>query len=204
VSDAWKKKLLTLQEGDVFLNQFSPTGFYSSAVNNSFIRELEARRQRQIPFRTVADNHYPTVLPFGPRARPHYVTPEDFEKAQGWIAEGYTELMKTPDDTFIFVTPEKAAQIHNHQVECMGCLSHCRFSNWKDHDDHTTGKKPDPRSFCIQKTLWDIVHDKEGKNIDTELMFSGHNAYKFHDDPFYANGYVPSVQELVDRIMTGD
>jgi nitronate monooxygenase len=32
ISDAWKRRLLTLNEGDVFLNRFSPTGFYSSAV----------------------------------------------------------------------------------------------------------------------------------------------------------------------------
>ncbi len=29
IGDAWKQRLLTLQEGDVFLNRFSPTGFYS-------------------------------------------------------------------------------------------------------------------------------------------------------------------------------
>ncbi len=38
ISEAWKQRLLTLKEGDVFLNKFSPTGFYSSAVNNSFMR----------------------------------------------------------------------------------------------------------------------------------------------------------------------
>jgi nitronate monooxygenase len=40
----------------------------------------------------------------------------------------------------------------------MGCLSHCGFSSWKDHDDYTTGRLADPRSFCIQKTLQDIAH----------------------------------------------
>src|SRR5262249_27062350 len=40
VPKPWKQKLLTLKEGDVFLNHFSPTGFYSSAVNNNFIKEL--------------------------------------------------------------------------------------------------------------------------------------------------------------------
>ncbi len=108
--------------------------------------------------------------------------------------------MKTPDETLIFVAPEKAQEIHVDQIECMGCLSHCRFSNWKDHDDFTTGKKADPRSFCIQKTLQDIIL---GKPVDTQLMFSGHNAYKFKSDPFYANGFVPTVKELVDRILTG-
>jgi nitronate monooxygenase len=35
-------------------------------------------------------------------------------------------------------------------------------------------------------------------------MFAGHNAYRFASDPFYANGYIPPVKKLVDRIITGD
>ena len=141
------------------------------------------------------------ALPFGPRKRNIYVTAEDKDKADKWIEAGYSELMKTPDNTVIFVTKEKAQQIHQDQVDCMGCLSHCRFSNWKDHDDYSTGKKADPRSYCIQKTLQDIAH---GGSIENNLMFSGHNAYKFADDPFYANGFIPTVKQLVDRIMTGE
>src|SRR5262249_53189734 len=30
ISAEWKRRLLTLQPGDVYLNRFSPTGFYSS------------------------------------------------------------------------------------------------------------------------------------------------------------------------------
>src|SRR4029077_16922199 len=47
ISDAWKRKLLTLQEGDVLLNRYSPTGFYSSAVLNDFLKELQQRSERQ-------------------------------------------------------------------------------------------------------------------------------------------------------------
>ncbi|PIR32816.1 MAG: nitronate monooxygenase [Alphaproteobacteria bacterium CG11_big_fil_rev_8_21_14_0_20_44_7] len=201
VSDEWKKKLLTLEEGDVYLNRFSPTGFYSSAVENEFIKELKGREERQVPYLRKPDNHMATPLALGPRGREVFVTPEDREKVEDWIEQGFTEAMKTPDETLIFVTPEKAEEIRKDQVDCMGCLSHCKFSNWKDHDDYTIGHKPDPRSFCIQKTLQNIAH---GNDIENELMFSGHNAYKFKDDPFYANGYVPTVQELVDRIMEGE
>jgi len=35
-------------------------------------------------------------------------------------------------------------------------------------------------------------------------MFAGHNAYNFRRDPFYSNGFVPTVKQLVDRILTGD
>ncbi|MDX1974048.1 MAG: nitronate monooxygenase [Rickettsiales bacterium] len=200
VSEDWKAKLMQLAEGDVFLNHFSPTGFYSSAVNNGFIKELRARGERQIEYRMEQEGLFSEPLPVGARGRPVYVQPDDKAKAEQWKAQGFIEAMKTPDSTIIFVTPEKAQQIIKDQIECMGCLSHCRFSNWKDHDDFTTGKKADPRSFCIQKTLQSIVH---GAPVDTQLMFSGHNAYRFKNDPFYANGFVPTVKQLVDRIMTG-
>ncbi|MDE3060396.1 MAG: nitronate monooxygenase [Pseudomonadota bacterium] len=200
VSDEWKKKLLQLAEGDVFLNNFSPTGFYSSAVNNSFIRELRGRAERQIAYRMEQEGLFSEPLPVGARGRPVFVQAEDKARADGWRAQGFTEAMKTPDATLIFVTPEKANQILVDQIECMGCLSHCRFSNWKDHDDYTTGKKADPRSFCIQKTLQDIAH---GAGVDNELMFSGHNAYRFASDPFYANGFIPTIGQLVERIVTG-
>ena len=201
IPEEWKQRLLTLKKGDVFLNNFSPTGFYSSAVNNAFIQELRGRNERQIPYSTEPEGYRTEPYLFGPRKRPHYVTPEDLERANGWIALGFSDAMKTPDDTLMFVSPEKAAEIHQDQVDCMGCLSHCRFSNWKDHDDYTTGKKADPRSFCIQKTLQEIVR---GGPMDHNLMFSGHNAYKFAQDPYYSNGFVPTVGELVARIMTGN
>jgi NAD(P)H-dependent flavin oxidoreductase YrpB (nitropropane dioxygenase family) len=200
IPEVWKHRLLTLKEGDVFLNRFSPTGFYSSAVNNAFIQELRGREERQVAFTVQPEGEHTDTLLFGPRKRPIYVTPADAKRAQRWMAEGHSELMKTPDDTVIFVAPEKAHTIHQDQVDCMGCLSHCRFSNWKDHEDYTTGKKADPRSFCIQKTLQDIV---QGVSVEHNLMFSGHNAYKFAQDPFYADGFIPTVAELVERIRTG-
>ncbi len=200
IPEVWKKKLLTLKEGDVFLNQFSPTGFYSSAVDNSFIRELKGRSERQIEYRTEPENYFTEPFGVGARGRPVFITPDDKIRVEEYIRDGYIEPMKTPDSTLIFVTPEKAHQIHTDQVDCMGCLSHCRFSNWKDHDDHTTGKKADPRSYCIQKTLQDIIH---GADPDKNLMFSGHNAYRFAQDPFYKDGFIPTVKQLVDRIATG-
>lgn len=201
VPDIWKQKLLTLKKGDVFLNRFSPTGFYSSAVYNDFIREIDSRHERQIPYSTSPEGVLISPLPIGPRKRPVYVEPQDLIRAEGWISQGYTEALKTPDSTLVFVNDKKAEEIHKDQIDCMGCLSHCRFSNWKDHDDYTTGKKADPRSFCIQKTLQDIVH---GADVNQNLMFAGHNAYKFADDPFYKNGNIPTIKELVERIAEGN
>ncbi|WP_019016294.1 nitronate monooxygenase family protein [Elioraea tepidiphila] len=202
ISDAWKRRLLTLKEGDVFLNRFSPTGFYSSAVNNGFINELRERNERQVAYTAEAMGEHTEGFPTGPRGRLVYLTPKDAARARAWTAAGFTEAMRTPDGTLIFVTPEKAAEIRRDQIDCMGCLSACRFSNWAQHEpDYSTGKKADPRSFCIQKTLQDIAH---GDDVDRNLMFSGHNAYRFATDPFYSNGFIPTVKQLVERIATGD
>ncbi|MBL8700915.1 MAG: nitronate monooxygenase [Alphaproteobacteria bacterium] len=200
ISKEWKQRLLTLKAGDVLLHRFSPTGFYSSAVINPFLRELDDRSKRQIPYSTAPVGEMTEVLAIGARARKVYVGSADKAHAQAWIAAGFTEAMRTPDSTLIFVTPAKAAQIHEHQVACMGCLSACLFSNWAQTEEGTTGKKADPRSFCIQKTLQDIAHTSD---VDTQLMFAGHNAYRFASDPFYANGFIPTVKQLVERIQTG-
>lgn len=201
ISDSWKRKLLALQEGDVFLNRFSPTGFYSSAVKNAFIKDLEARSQRQIPYAMNPEGSLQEAFPVGARGRPVFLTAEDKLKAEQWKKAGFDEPLKTPDSTLVFVTKAQAQQIHTDQVECMGCLSACRFSNWLDHDDYTTGKKADPRSFCIQKTLQNIIHSED---IDHQLMFAGHNAFRFASDPFYKDGFIPTVKQLVDRIKVGD
>jgi len=202
VPEGWKKKLLNLKKGDVYLNRFSPTGFYSSAIENDFIRELKEREIRQVDYRSKADEEFNQDIPFGKRGRKVYIRKEDKAKVDSWIAAGHDESMKTPDETLMFVDKSKAAQIVTDQIDCMGCLSQCRFSNWSDKEEmnYTTDRRADPRSFCIQKTLQDV---RQGIDIENQLMFSGHAAYKFASDPFYANGYVPTIKELVDRIMIG-
>lgn len=203
ISNEWKQRLLTLENGDVTLHRHSPTGFYSSAVHNAFLEELDGRSRRQIAFSTDSVGEHTSSFSVGARKKPVYVTPADKVRAQEWMRDGFIEPMRTPDQTLIFVTKEKRDEIHKDQVDCMGCLSACLFSNWSEHaPGNTTGKKPDPRSFCIQKTLQDIAH--EGGDLENNLMFAGHGAYRFAQDPFYSNGFVPTVQQLVDRIVTGD
>ncbi len=105
----------------------------------------------------------------------------------------------------MFVTPEAEREILDDQVDCMGCLSQCRFSNWSQQDpDFDNGKKADPRSFCIQKTLADDRRTADSDDVmEHNLMFGGHNAYRFASDPFYSNGFIPTVRQLVERILTG-
>ncbi len=203
IPEAWKRKLLELKPGDVHLHRFSPTGFYSSAVANHFLRELYARSERQVPFREEAtpEEGFTEFLPLARRGRGVWLRAEDLRRVERWRRDGHTQPMRTPDRTLIFVTPEKAREIRRDQADCMGCLSHCLFSGWKHSEPWTTGRLPDPRSFCIQKTLQNIAHGRN--DVEHELMFAGHNVYRFAQDPFYANGFVPTVRQLVQRILSG-
>ncbi len=202
VPQSWKQRLLNLKEGDVYLNRFSPTGFYSSAVENDFIKELQQREIRQVEYRSKSEGDFTSEIPFGNRGRVVYVKSEDKIKLDQWKEQGFTEGMKTPDETLMFVDKSKSQQIVTDQINCMGCLSACRFSNWFQDPaaNYSTGKRADPRSFCIQKTLQDVKH---GIDVENQLMFAGHNAYRFASDSFYDNGFVPTIQQLVDRIMQG-
>ena len=201
ISDEWKRRLLTLKSGDVLLHRFSPTGFYSSAVKNGFIQDLVRRSEQQIAYSAERVGEHTEELPVGARRRIVWVTPHDKEQAEKWIAQGFSEALRTPDSTLVFVDPAKAEVIRTDQRDCMGCLSQCGFSNWAQTEAGTTGKKADPRSFCIQKTLQNIGH---GGDVENELMFAGHYAYRFGQDPYYANGFIPTVRQLVERIATGD
>ncbi|MCP1271203.1 NAD(P)H-dependent flavin oxidoreductase [Acetobacter cerevisiae] len=207
IPQAWKDRLLTLKKGDVYLNRFSPTGFYSSAVNNSFLQELRGRSERQVAFSPEALGAHSASYGVGARKREVFVTEEDLQRIHGWEAQGFTEAMRTPDSTLIFVTPDRAREIIADQVACMGCLSECKFSNWSQRaPDYSNGHKADPRSFCIQKTLQAAAHvsgPDAADILDHNLMFGGTNAWRFATDPFYANGFVPTVAQLIERIMSG-
>lgn len=200
ISPAWKQRLLTLRPGDVSLNRFSPTGFYSSAVNNAFLQDLQKRSQRQIVYALHSMGDHTIPLEIGQRNRIVYVTEGDYQNALRWQSEGFDTALRTPDATVIFVSSAQAASIQSDQVNCMGCLSQCRFSNW-DQVHGGTGLKPDPRSFCIQKTLQTI---SRAGSVEENLMFAGHNAFRFGEDPLYANGFIPTVQQLVECLCTGE
>ena len=202
ISAIWKERLLTLNKGDILLHRFSPTNFYSSAVKNTFIKDLIERKKRQLKTSLSKVGEMIVPLKLG-KNKTFYFTKQDAIKAANWVKQGFTEVLKTPEDSIVFVSEDKAKEIRKDQKDCMGCLSQCKFSNWSDNPEnkYSTGRKVDPRSFCIQKTLQNIAH---GCDPENELMFAGHNAWKFKDDPFYSNGFVPSVKELVNRIASGD
>ncbi len=201
ISDSWKQKLLKLNSGDVKLNKFSPTGMWSSAVNNLFIQNLIERSERQVSYSVEKNESKDLELSLGKRKKSIFISSDDKQNVMRWNNQGYNKIFKTPDNSVLFVTEKEMKEIREDQVNCMGCLSHCSFSNWSQEKPFTTGKKPDPRSFCIQKTLQSVIHSSETEN---DLMFAGHSAYRFSEDPYYSNGFIPSVKQLVDRIVTGD
>jgi nitronate monooxygenase len=202
VSKEWKEKLFTLKEGDVLLNQFSPTGFYSSAVRNEFLQELEHRTATEITFSPEKTELLSQEFTFGARGRAVFLSNEGFEKAQKMLSQGLNEVMKTPSGTIIFVRGERKESIVKDQRDCIGCLSGCRFSNWSEHSEgNTTGIMPDPRSFCISKTLEQAIHSSE---IEQNLMFAGYNAFRFQKDEWYNGGkFMPTIKELIERIREG-
>ncbi len=203
ISDEWKKLLLNLKKGDISLNKFSPTGFYSSAARNDFLINLEERSARQVKVSREKDENFTCEVPIRPDSkRVLYVSKEDAENAKSYIQDGFNYLMRTPDGTVVFVTKEESETIKEDQAGCMGCLSHCMFSGWKDKEPFSTGNTPDPRSFCIQKSLQNIAH---GGSVQDNLAFSGHYGYRFGEDEFYQNGkFIPTIKELIERIKQGE
>ena len=143
IPQGWKDALRELVPGDVLLHKFSPTGFYSSAVRTPFLRSLEARSERQIPYLKVEAGEHTLRLDVGVRGKNFWVTPVDLEHARGWFARGYTDGCE-PDDTIVFVEPDDARDHPARPEGLHGCLSHCGFSSWKDHDDYTPGASPTP------------------------------------------------------------
>ena len=198
VSDAWKKVMMQVKKGDVILQKFSPTGFFSSAIKNTFLENLMRRKQGEIMFKAEADSEYSHALKINEN-KTLYIKPEDAEKANNQINAGYTEIKETPDSTVVFLTPAEWKQMKEDRANCVGCLSQCQFSTWSQ-SKGTTGRLPDPRSYCIHKTLYEVGH---GGSVKDHLLFAGHQVYRFATDPLYRNG-IPSVRDLIDRIKKGE
>ena len=197
ISDAWKKLMMQVKKGDVILQRFSPTGFFSSAIKNTFLEKLMTRKDGEISFKTEADAEYTLPIKVN-EVKTVYIKATDKEKADNQLNAGLSVIQETPDNTIVFMTPEDWKQMKQDRAECVGCLSQCQFSTWS-RAKGTTGKLPDPRSYCIHKTLYNVGHN--GSIMDN-LVFAGHQVYRFATDPLYRDG-IPSVKELIDRIKTG-
>jgi NAD(P)H-dependent flavin oxidoreductase YrpB (nitropropane dioxygenase family) len=193
VAKSWQPKLMALKRGDVKLTQLSPTGFYSSAINNGMLSELIERKKHQA--RVVETSSLKIKI----GNREFCLDESDTESVKKRIEAGFTVPMLTPDNTVVFVTPEQEKQIRTDQKNCRCCLSMCKFSSWCQQKG-STGRIPDPRTFCIQTTLQAAAH---GGDLEKNLVFAGHLAYRFAQDPFYADNFIPTTAQLIDRVLTG-
>lgn len=202
ISNNWKQMLFKLKKEDILLNKFSPTGLYSLAIKNNFLKGLINKKSREVEISKEMNEDFNSELLNSRGKISGYIKKQELSKIQEWKEAGYTAFLKTPERTVVFVTPEEARKIKQDQAECMGCLSECKFSNWSEkREGNTTSELPDPRSFCIQKTLQDVIN--YNKDINNNLVFAGSNAYRFASDPFYENNFIPTIKQLVERIMTG-
>lgn len=197
VSDAWKKVMMQVKKGDVILQKFSPTGFFSSAIKNTFLERLIERKQGEVEFRTEADNEFSNQFSINER-KTVYIRPADTAKVEKQLGSGFTNIQETPDSSVVFMTDEEVKQMKQDRANCVGCLSQCQFSTWSKATG-TTGKLPDPRSYCIHKTLYEVGH---GGSVKDHLLFAGHQVYRFATDPLYRTG-IPSVRELIEKIKSG-
>ncbi len=190
IAEAWKEKLMSVKEGDIKIQQFSPTGFHSSAVNNKFLDNMFARLETEMPYASSAEGDFVKELKNG-----IFVSENDANRANGFISGGRTDIHKTPDNTVVFVTPEESAEMKIARANCIGCISQCRFSSFSQYSETgNTGKLPDPRSFCISDSLFKMAH---GGDIEEGIMFSGSNGYKFANDELLKDGKIPTVRELI-------
>ena len=201
ISEAWKKVMLHVKKGDVILQRFSPTGFFSSAIKNSFLAKLIDRKNGEIAFKTKADAEFSQPLKISDH-KTVFIKPDDMAKANNQINAGLTSIKETPDQTVVFMTPEDWEQMKEDRKNCVGCLSQCQFSTWSAvSPTGSTGRIPDPRTYCIHKTLYEVGH---GGSVKDHLLFAGHQVYRFATDPLYRNGCIPSVKELIEKIKRGE
>ncbi len=188
VSEAWKKVMLQVKKGDVILQRFSPTGFFSSAIKNTFLEKLLDRKNGEIAFKSEADAEFSQPLKMSEH-KTVFIRPDDMSKANNQINAGLTAIKETPDGTVVFMTPEDWEEMKQDRKNCVGCLSQCQFSTWSAASPTgSTGRIPDPRTYCIHKTLYEVGH---GGSVKDHLLFAGHQVYRFATDPLYRNGCIP-------------
>lgn len=202
ISDEWKQELLHLSSDDIKTNKFSPTGFYSSAINNTYLNELFERVDKEIDYSSENNSEFDTKINDIDNIKV-YIKKSDINKVNLWIKNGFNKICKTPDNTIIFITKDKHNELKTDIGKCCGCLSQCQFSCWNqstDSKNNTTGKIPDFRKMCIQKALQNAIHNEENNK---QLHFAGSEAYRFATDPLYKNGYIPTIKELIENLIEG-
>ena len=197
VAKTWYQKLMDIKPADILTQHFSPTGFISSAIKNGFMNTLVDRVKTEIKYYKEKRENT-EELEVSPNQK-IWISKEDVQRAMEYIKNGFRRILKTPDETVLFVDEMTEKEINEARAKCVGCLSQCRFSGWSQ-TDVRTGKVPDPRSFCIHQKLQTAVHTPE---IENGLLFSGKIGARFKDDPMYKDGHIPTVRELIQALLQG-
>ena len=83
ISDAWKRTAPDAARRRRLLNRFSPTGFYSSAVRNDFLKELQQRSEHQVAYTVEPVGEHVAPFNVGARAASVFLTPHDQDSAAG-------------------------------------------------------------------------------------------------------------------------
>ncbi|MDR2778243.1 MAG: nitronate monooxygenase [Rickettsiales bacterium] len=201
ISDRWKNTLLTLKPADIRTNSFSPTGFYSSAIDNSFLQELTDKNTRQLQYSSSYSDEFNCELKISSGAIV-FIRENDLEISNRWINGDYRITVKTPEDTILFLRDDDYEDMKNDMENCCGCLSQCQFSCWQQSSEtHNSGRIPDFRKMCIQKALQNAKNDEE---VQKQLYFAGSEAYRFGTDPLYHGGHIPTIKELIELIAIGE
>ena len=206
IGDAWKQRLLTLQEGDVFLNHFSPTGFYSSAVNNGFIRELRERNERQVAFTTEVVGEHVAEYGVGPRKRIVYLTRGRPRAGARLGSAGlHRGAAHAGFDIDLRHAREGAADHSPTRSPAWAASASAASPTGASTRPATAAASGRTRAASAsRRRCRSIAHESDEPDaVERNLMFSGHNAYRFASDPFYSNGFIPTVKQLVERILTG-
>ena len=84
---------------------------YHKIFNIDVLREIH-----QVEYRAKTDETFNCEIPFGQRGRVVYIKSSDKIKVDEWVKKGFSESMKTPDETLMFVDKSKAQQILTDQI----------------------------------------------------------------------------------------
>ncbi len=133
IRGAWKQRLMALQAGRRLPQQVQPDRLLLARGQQRLHRGAAGARRTAGGLQPGAGRRAHGAVRHRRPQRLVFLTRPDLERARGWEAAGFTEAMRTPDSTLVFVTPRAAAQINADQTACMGCLRTCRFSNWSQH-----------------------------------------------------------------------
>jgi hypothetical protein len=192
---------MELEEGDVLLHRFSPTGFYSSAVRNPFLRELEARSHRQIAFtkEELGDHRFQLDVGIGTKKN-YWVTRNDLLQARTWFAEGFHGGAEDPGRDLGLRRADEKIVIRKDQAIAWAASANALSRPGRTMRRIRPAGSPTRAASASRRRCRTspMAADRPQPHV------RGHSAFRFRTDPFYSNGFVPTVKQLVERIQTGD